>query len=119
MATTDIDIDEYVSTKVLEQHRDTVTRLRALMRKHAPEAREAIMYGSLAWRQDKVLAITSVSKAQVTFAFERGAQFEDAHGLLDGVGKKTRHVKLKTAGAINESALADYIAQAVRLDQGG
>jgi hypothetical protein len=119
VATTDVDIDDYVSTKVLEQHRDTVTALRALMREHAPESREVIMYGSLAWKQDKVLTIASVSKAHVTFAFERGAEFDDPHGLLDGVGKKTRHVKLKDVDALDRSALADYIGQAVRLDQGG
>lgn len=110
------DIDEYVDTKVLEQHRDTVAALRRLVAQHAPDAREVIMYGSLAWKQDKTIAITSVSKAHVTFAFERGADFTDAHGLLQGVGKKTRHVKLKTVDDIDSAALADYIAQAVALD---
>jgi hypothetical protein len=41
---------------------------------------------------------------------------DDDHGLLEGVGKKTRHVKLKKPGAIDQAALRDYIAQAVALD---
>jgi hypothetical protein len=51
-----------------------------------------------------------------TFAFSRGADFEDPYGLLEGVGKKTRHVKIKKVAAIDRDALRDYVAQAVRLD---
>jgi hypothetical protein len=57
-----------------------------------------------------------VNNPDVTFAFSRGAEFDDPHGLLEGVGKKTRHVKLKKADAIDRDALRDYVAQAVRLD---
>lgn len=109
-------VDEYVATKVPPDHRPTVEALRGLMEEHAPDASEVIMYGSPAWRGSKVLAIISVAKTHLTFAFERGAEIEDAHGLLDGVGKKTRHVKLKTPDDVDPAALADYIEQAVRLD---
>jgi hypothetical protein len=64
----------------------------------------------------KVLAVLSVSTTHITFAFARGAEFTDDHGLLEGVGTKTRHVKLKQVEAIDRAALRDYIAQAVALD---
>jgi hypothetical protein len=55
--------------------------------------------------------------AHITFAFDRGAEFTDHFGLLEGVGKRTRHVKLKKPDAINHDALRDYITQAVTLDK--
>jgi hypothetical protein len=69
-----------------------------------------------AWKGTRSLAIISPSKSHITFAFERGAEFDDAHGLLDGSGKRTRHVKIRSLDELNADALRDYIAQAVRLD---
>ncbi|GAA2074120.1 DUF1801 domain-containing protein [Actinomadura alba] len=111
------EIDAYVENKLDLKYREIVAALRALMADNAPDAVEGLTYGSPAWRGNKNLAVISQSKTHLTFAFERGAEFEDAHGLLEGVGKKTRHVKIKTLDGINEAALRDYIAQAVRLDQ--
>ncbi|MEU4700768.1 DUF1801 domain-containing protein [Nonomuraea dietziae] len=110
------DVDEYVKTKLLPQHHDIVSALRALMTECAPEAEEVISYGSPAWKGAKILALISPSKTHVTLAFERGAEFEDAHGLLTGSGKRTRHVKIKAVESMNQDALRDYMAQAVRLD---
>jgi hypothetical protein len=112
------DVDEYVATKLPPQHHETVERLRTLMEACAPGAREVISYGSPAWRGDKVLAIISPTKGHVTLAFDHGVDFDDPHGLLEGVGKRSRHVKLRTAADIDEAALRDYIAQAVRIDAG-
>jgi len=111
------EIDAYVEDKLDPKYREIVAALRALMADGAPDAAEGLTYGSPAWRGKKNLAVISQSKTHLTFAFERGAEFEDAHGLLEGVGKKTRHVKIKTLEGINEAALRDYITQAVRLDQ--
>ncbi|SIQ25771.1 DUF1801 domain-containing protein [Micromonospora avicenniae] len=111
------DVDVYVENKLDPRHREIVVALRALMADSAPGATECLTYGSPAWRGKKILAVISQSKTHLTFAFERGAEFVDSHGLLEGVGKKTRHVKIKTLDGINEEALRDYITQAVSLDQ--
>jgi hypothetical protein len=111
------EIDQVVREKVRPEHRGIVEVLRELMRTHAPGAREVVRYGSPAWKGENHLAIISPSRTHVTFAFERGAEFEDGHGLLEGTGKRTRHLKLKSADAVNREALRDYIEQAVRLDR--
>jgi hypothetical protein len=113
------DTEEYVRTKIQPQHQDSVRVLRELMRESAPGATETISYGSLAWKTRKVVAIISQSKTHLTFAFSRGAEFEDPHGLLKGEGKTTRHVKIKTPDGINRDALRDYIAQAMKLGETG
>jgi hypothetical protein len=96
-----------------------VEALRELMRTYAPGAREVVRYGSPAWKGENHLAIISRAKTHVTFAFERGASFEDEHGLLEGTGKQTRHIKIKTVEGLDREALRDYIGQAVRLDRAG
>ncbi|MEU4335200.1 DUF1801 domain-containing protein [Micromonospora lupini] len=111
------DVDAYLD-RLSAEHRDVVAALRELMRECAPDAHEVISRGSLAWQGAKLLAILSLSRTHVTFAFARGAEFTDRHGLLAGVGKGTRHVKLKPAAALDRVALRDYIHQAVQLDRG-
>jgi hypothetical protein len=111
------DFDKAVEAKVPDGYRPIVAALRELMREGAPEAEETTLYGSPAWKGRRALAIVSVSKTHLTFAFERGAEFDDPHGLLEGVGKRTRHLKLKTLDDLNRDALRGYIAQAVALDE--
>ncbi|GAA2638245.1 DUF1801 domain-containing protein [Actinomadura fulvescens] len=110
-------VDEFVESKVAPEQRPLVAALRELMAECAPGAEEVIAYGSPAWKGRKTLAIISVSKTHLTFAFDRGADFTDDHGLLQGVGKKTRHVKIKQLEDLDRAALRDYIAQAVALDE--
>ncbi|MED7925766.1 DUF1801 domain-containing protein [Nonomuraea sp. LP-02] len=111
------EVDEFVRTKLPPQHQSIVRVLRELMAEGAPDASEVISRGSPAWKGRAILAIISHSKTHITFAFARGAEFDDDHGLLEGVGKTTRHVKLKSAQALDRHALREYIRQAVVLDQ--
>ncbi|GIF48003.1 hypothetical protein DFJ67_7455 [Asanoa ferruginea] len=110
------DIDEYVTRHLTEPQSSIVGAVRALMAAHAPGAHEVISRGSPAWEGKKMIAIISRSKTHITLAFARGAEFKDPHGLLDGVGKTTRHVKLKTVSDVEDARLVDYVRQAVALD---
>ena len=47
----------------------------------------------------------------------RGADFEDKYGLLQGVGKVSRHVKLTSLADVNATALRYYIKQAVAFER--
>jgi hypothetical protein len=53
----------------------------------------------------------------LTFAFSRGAELEDRYGLLKGVGKVSKHVKIRRPGDLDETALRYYVRQAVDLDR--
>ncbi|RBP68032.1 uncharacterized protein DUF1801 [Brevibacterium sanguinis] len=110
------EIDAFAKARLSPEHREHLERIRKLMADHAPEADEVISSGSPAWRGAKILAIISPSKTHLTFAFERGASFTDRHGLLQGEGKRTRHVKIRTWTPELDEALPDYIAQAVDAD---
>jgi hypothetical protein len=109
-------VDEFVKHKVLPAHQDIVAMIRQLMRETAPDAKEIISYGIPVWKGKRILAVISPTKKDITFAFSRGAEFEDKYGLLRGVGKVSKHVKIKRLEDVKKSALRYYVKQAVKFD---
>jgi hypothetical protein len=116
MADNEITVDEFVNTKVLPEFRSVVEMLRRLMRENAPDAREFMSYGIPNYKGNRGLAVISPTKTNVTFAFSKGAEFEDEYGLLRGVGHVSKHIKLRTVDEVPEEALVYYINQALKLD---
>ena len=112
-----MNLDEFVRSKVLPDLRPVVAAIRSLMKEVAPEAKEAISYGIPMYGLKKPIAWISPSKTGVTFGFRQGAYFEDRYGLLRGVGKHARHVRMKNLDQVNKPALKYYIKQALTLDK--
>ena len=110
---------DFLKYRVLPEHKPIVAFLRTTMRKYAPQAREEISYGVMMWKQNRGLAVISPTKKDITFAFSRGAKFEDKFNLLQGVGNVSKHVKIKNLQEVNKAALKYYIKQALQLDIAG
>lgn len=110
-------VDEFVRQKVLPEYRDMVAELRKLVRECAPDAKEVISYGVPMYKQKRTLAVMSPTKKGITFAFSRGADFEDRYGLLEGVGKVSKNVRMKDLKEVNKKALRYYIKQALEFDK--
>jgi hypothetical protein len=111
-------VDEFVKSRVRPEYRGIVAALRKLMKEHAPHAREIMSYGIPAYRGRLILAVISPTKKGITFAFSRGAEFEDKYGLLEGVGKVSKNVRIRDVKDIHRPAMRYYIRQAVALDRG-
>jgi uncharacterized protein YdhG (YjbR/CyaY superfamily) len=109
-------IADFLKYRVLPEHQPIIAMLRAMMHEHAPGAREEISYGILMWKRHGGLAVISPTKKDITFAFSRGAKFEDKFELLQGVGKVSKHVKIKGVTTVNKTALKYYIKQALEFD---
>jgi hypothetical protein len=109
-------VDEFVDARVLPAYRPIVQALRKLMRESAPNAAEIISYGIPAYKAKRILAVISPTKKGITFAFSRGADFEDKYGLLVGVGKVSKNVRMSDVKHVNKTALRYYIKQALALD---
>lgn len=75
---------------------------------------EEIKYGGLlfSW-QDKSVGGIFAYKEHISIEFSNGAEFTDENGLLEGGGKKRRHLKIRLLEDINASNCAYYIQQAV------
>jgi len=110
-------VDDFVKTKVLPEFQPIVAMIRELMKECAPNVQESISYGIPAYKGKRILAVISPTKVDITFSFSRGAQFEDKYGLLKGVGKLSKHVKIKNLAGANKDALRYYIQQALEFDE--
>ena len=110
-------VDDFVTRRVLPDLRPVVAMIRDLMRECAPKAEESISYGIPAYRVRKIIAVISPTKKDITLSFSRGAQFRDKYGLLRGMGKSSKHVKIRDVASANKAALRYYIREALRLDR--
>lgn len=63
---------------------------------------------------DAPFAYVAAFKAHVNVGFFYGMALDDPHRLLEGSGKRMRHVKLRWGEPVNEAALKALIAAAYR-----
>ena len=111
-------VDEFIEAKVLPEFHDVVARIRQFIREEVPDAKEYAGYGIPVYKARKIFAVISPTKKDITFSFTHGREFEDKYGLLKGVGKLAKHVKMKTLKDFNEEALRYYLKQALAIDSG-
>ncbi|TMC09840.1 MAG: DUF1801 domain-containing protein [Chloroflexi bacterium] len=110
-------VDEYVASKVSPEHRETVARLRALVRECAPQVEESISYGMPVFNANgKTFAWILPNPKHVTLGFREGRALEDKFDLLRGTGKHAKNLKLKSADSVEPDVLRYYIGQAVERD---
>ena len=109
-------VDAFVSARVLPEFRPIVAKLRELMKAYQPEITELMSYGIPCYRSRRIVAVISPTKKDITLSFSRGAQFADKYGLLRGVGKSSKHLKLKSLADVKTTVLRYYVKQALALD---
>jgi hypothetical protein len=86
-------------------------RLRGL----GPDIRELINDGHpIACLGEAPFAYVDAFSAHASVGFFYGAFLDDPAGLLEGAGKRMRHVKLRWGEPVDERALAALIANAYR-----
>ena len=63
---------------------------------------------------DAAFGYVNAFSAHVNVGFFFGAMLDDPAGLLEGTGKRMRHVKLRPGQHVNATALSELIAAAYR-----
>ncbi len=87
----------------------------ARMRRCGPDVRELMHDGlATACAGDAPFAYVGIFAAHVNIGFFQGASLPDPAGLLQGTGKRMRHVKLTPGVAVDESAVDALITAAYR-----
>jgi hypothetical protein len=85
------------------------------MRACGPDVRELLHDGHpTACVQDAAFAYVDAFSAHANVGFYQGAALDDPAGLLEGSGKRMRHVKLLWGQPVNDAALGELIAAAYR-----
>lgn len=83
------------------------------MRACGPDVRELLHDGCpVACVADSPFAYVNAFRAHSAVGFFQGATLADPAGLLEGTGRRMRHVKLRLGHDCDEAALADLIAAA-------
>lgn len=83
------------------------------MRQSGADVRELLHDGHpTACVEDAAFAYVDAFTAHVNLGFYEGASLPDPAGLLEGTGKRMRHVKLRWGQSLDEAALAALIAAA-------
>ncbi len=95
--------------------RETVERLRGLLRQAAPDARESIdlpdhllAYGWSGRMGDLMFAIAPHA-THVNLQLTDGAQLPDPSGIVEGTGKRIRHVKFRSVADVERLAVRALI----------
>ena len=109
-------VDEYVAGKVSPEQRPLVSSLVTLMAAIVPDAKVSIKWAQPVWESNGPMTFLKANKSHVTFGFWRGGELTDRFNLLEGDGDRMKHVKIRQMADINESAIRDYVAQAVMLN---
>ncbi len=103
--------------------RELATAARTLIAKLTPKAEEKIYFG---WRVarfslDGTMAGQFIAigphKKHVNLYFMNGIELDDPKGLLDGDGKKMRHVSITDAKQLKSAALKALIKASVELQK--
>ena len=85
----------------------------ATMRACGPDVRETMHDGCpTACVKDAAFAYVNVFKAHVNVGFFRGSELDDPTRLLEGSGKRMRHVKLRPGVEIDSEGLTTLITAA-------
>jgi len=63
---------------------------------------------------DAAFGYVNAFRAHANVGFFHGAALDDPAGLLEGTGKRMRHVKLRLEQPVNAAALSELIAAAYR-----
>ena len=110
---------EKLLSKYSPEIRALAKKMRALVLQVFPDASEKTYwgwgntwYGTTAKTSDAVFSISPL-KAYVQLYFLRGTELSDPDGLLEGTGKKLRHINIRDAGELKRPALLRLMKRAV------
>ena len=110
-----IDLDQYLST--YNEEMGSVTRaIRNMIFELVPEIDEVIKWKNLFYEKNGFIYAFVIHSDHVNLEFARGTELEDPGGILEGTGKKIRHVKIYDINEVNSGKLKNLILEAVNLN---
>lgn len=90
--------------------------LRDIIRTALPDASERIKWGMPVYETDRVICAIRPAKGYVALQFyASGTRLPDPDGLLEGTGRKMRHVKIRSKQDLKKPLFASWLKQATKL----
>ena len=98
--------------------RAILTEIRRMVRATLPDATEILYHGALAYQPDvsrfDPIIYVAPQNGYVNLGFYYGVGVPDPAGLLEGVGKRMRHTKVRSIQAAQNAALVPLVLEAWR-----
>jgi hypothetical protein len=112
-------VTEYI-TSLPSPQKAICQSLRELILENFPQMREEFKWNYPAYYYNgKRICLACGFKDHVTLELFYGAHLQDAQGRIVGVGKNTRHMKLKSLKEIDTNYFVDLLQQSIKLSQAG
>jgi len=92
--------------------------LRGLILEADPELKESIKWGNPVYEKAGKVCYLAATKAYVSLGFFNGAMLLDPDQLIEGTGKKMRHIKVRHLGDIRHRQFTAWVKEAVALNRG-
>lgn len=87
--------------------------IRNVVYTNSEKTKERIMYGGIMFSAEKDWGGIYVYKNHISFEFSEGFKLNDPDNLLQGTGKKRRHLKLKSLSEISDKKVDFFVKQIV------
>ena len=98
--------------------RANLTEIRRMVRATLPDATEILYHGALAYQPDvsrfDPIIYVAPQNGYVNLGFYYGVGVPDPAGLLEGVGKRMRHTKVRSIQAAQNAALVPLVLEGWR-----
>lgn len=97
--------------------RPLAAELRRMFLEAEPELRESIKWGNPCFEKKmRVFYLASQGDRYVTLGLWQGALLPNPGGLIEGTGKRMRHVKIRSAEELGNPEVGGIIRAAVEID---
>ena len=101
----------------LEPHlRPIAVTLRRLILDACPDLSESVKWGNPVYEHNGKVCYLAATEAYVSLGFFNGAALTDPERIIEGTGKKMRHVKVRDLSAISSQHLVSWIKEAIKLN---
>jgi hypothetical protein len=90
--------------------------LRNMILEIVPDLDESIKWKNLFYEKNGFVCAIVVHKDHVNLEFARGTELEDPEEVLEGTGKKIKHIKIRKSSEINSKILKKMIVEAANLN---
>ncbi len=111
-------IESYRDEKIAsEWQRTALDQIHALIMTVLPSTKASIKWAQPVWESPEgpMIFLRSASK-HLTLGFWRGAELEDATGVLEGDGDRMKHVKFKSLEGLDLALVEGFVRQAIALN---
>lgn len=108
-------VDEYLE-KYNPQMSEIALKLRNLILEMFPDMNEAIKWKNLVYKKKGYVCAILIHKAHINLEFWRGTELQDPENLLEGTGKKLRHVKIKSESDIDAEYIKKLIEESIGIN---